>query len=42
MSEKILFYKVNEPYGVFSNFDRKHPIGVIWMEIREQLKKQKG
>jgi ribA/ribD-fused uncharacterized protein len=23
---KILFYRVNEPYGEFSNFDTKHPI----------------
>ena len=33
MVEKILFYKVNDPYGLFSNFDRKHPItlmGSVW------------
>ena len=29
MTEPIKFYKVNEPYGVFSNFDTKHPITMI-------------
>ena len=24
--KKILFYRMNDPYGVFSNFDTKHPI----------------
>jgi ribA/ribD-fused uncharacterized protein len=33
MSEQIKFYRANEPYGVFSNFDTKHPImlfGKVW------------
>lgn len=33
MKQQIKFYHINEPYGVFSNFDRTHPIkmaGKMW------------
>lgn len=33
MAQQIKFYRANEPYGAFSNFDTKHPItidGVKW------------
>ena len=34
MKRQIKFYRANEvPYGLFSNFDRKHPItieGIVW------------
>lgn len=31
--EVINFYRANDPYGVFSNFDTRHPFtidGVFW------------
>lgn len=41
---QILFYRVNEPYGVFSNFDRKHPIflkGIVWKSTEHYFQAQK-
>jgi ribA/ribD-fused uncharacterized protein len=42
---KILFYRANEiPYGVFGNFDSKHPIyldGKIWPSTEHYFQAQK-
>lgn len=43
--QKILFYRGNEiPYGIFSNFDRKHPItlkGLSWPTTEHYFQAQK-
>jgi N-glycosidase YbiA len=43
--DKILFYRANEiPYGVFSNFDTKHPItlkGLVWLTTEHYFQAQK-
>ncbi len=43
--DKILFYRANEiPYGVFGNFDTKHPItidGVVWPSTEHYFQAQK-
>lgn len=45
MKEKILFYNQNEvPYGVFSNFDTKHPItlkDLSWLTTEHYYQAQK-
>lgn len=42
---KILFYRANEtPYGVFGNFDTKHPItlkGKVWPSTEHYFQAQK-
>lgn len=41
---KILFYKLADPYGVFSNFDYKHPIalkGIAWKTTEHYFQAQK-
>ena len=48
MNKQIKFYRANEvPYGLFSNFDRKHPIiieGIVWASTEHffQAMKFKG
>ena len=45
MNQKILFYRANEvPYGIFSNFDTKHPIiveGKEWVSTEHYFQAQK-
>ena len=43
--QKILFYRANEvPYGIFGNFDTKHPItlkGKVWPSTEHYFQAQK-
>lgn len=44
MTKQIKFYRANEPYGLFSNFDTKHPItidGVKWPTTEHYFQAQK-